>query len=365
MIKKRVLVIMTTPFDGYGISVVVKNYCYHLKDLVCFDFLLCAGCSENENAFFQNNSFNTFVPGISRNKHPLLYRKWLKSFILSNRYDVVHAHGNSGTLFFDISAAKKANVEIRIAHCHNSSCNHKLVHYLLKRSLNRIATIKLACSDLAGKWLFGKGYLVLNNAIDADSFSFSPVVRDELRKNLNLCEEKVLLNVGRLHKQKNQLFLINVMQKLLSLDKSFKLIIVGDGPLRERIETEIATLRLEKSVILSGKKDEVKDFYSCADLFLFPSLYEGLGLVAVEAEASGLTVLASKNVPNEINITSNVCFLDLDIEKWAEAIIKHFKIKKIDREKTSETACFKIRANNYDIKTNSKTLLNIYNNSTE
>ena len=356
---------MTTPFDGYGISVVVKNYCYHLKEYVDFDFLLCAGYANEEYAFFESNSFNVFVPRYSRNRHPLLYRKWLVSFLKDRHYDAVHAHGNSGTLYFDISAAKRANVGVRIAHCHNSSCNHKILHFLLKAPLNRICTTKLACSDLAGKWLFGKKFIVLNNAIDSNQFCYSLEKRLECRKRLGIHDEKVLLNVGRLHEQKNQLFLISVMEKLVIIDNSYRLLIIGDGHLKERIEMKINSSNLKNNIKLIGKSSEVEKYYSCSDLFLFPSVYEGLGLVAIEAEASGLNVLASKNVPKEINVTGNVHFLELDIDVWVGKINSLFQNALRKREDVSKTAIFEIQKNNYDIQFNCDTLFKIYTNQSE
>ena len=360
MNKKKILVIMTTPFDGYGISVVVKNYCYSLKEIVDFSFLLCSGYSNGEFSFFENNLFDVFVPKYSRNRHPLLYKKWLKSFLKNNHYDVVHAHGNSGTLYFEMSAAKKANVRIRIAHCHNASCKYKVLHYLLKPLLNKLATVKIACSDLAGKWLFNKGFSVLNNSIYSECFVFSSNMREEYRKKLNIQNDKVLLNVGRLHEQKNQLFLIEVMKKLVAKDASYKLIIVGDGPLKDTIEARIKLLGLGDNVLLVGKANNVNDYYSSSDLFLFPSSYEGFGLVAIEAEASGLGVLASKNVPVEIKVTDDVTFLDLEENIWAAEIERFFNGEIKNRSRLSESSISIIKNRNYDIVENCGKLLDIY-----
>lgn len=359
--KKKVLIIVTCPFDGYGITMVVKNYCERLKQYVEFDFLLCAGYEKNEYDFFLKNGFNVYSAVCLRIRHPFRYVKWLTSFLKEKKYDCVHVHGNSGTLFFDIHAAKKAGIKNRIAHCHNTSCRFKIVHFLLKNRLNKEITNGLACSEKAGEWLFKNHFTVLKNAIDTNLFFYSQSYRQSLRREYGVTGDKILLHVGRMHAQKNQLFLIDVMKKLVGVDRSYKLFMIGDGEMLTDVKKRIEQYKLTESVFLLGKKQPIGFYYSFADMFVFPSIYEGFGLVAVEAQSSGLPVIASCAVPPEVNITNLVRHLELDVDLWAKNIESFFESKKTDREKISIESINLIKKHGYDIDENCKKLMSIYN----
>ena len=357
---RKVLIIVTSPFDAYGIGSVVRTYTKALLGDFNFVFLLCAGADEVGEKFIESNKIERINLNCSRLHNPFVYTKRLIEHLKSNNYDVAHAHGNSGTLFLEMYAAKKANISIRIAHCHNTSCKYKLLHYILKPFLNKYLTHALACSKLAGEWLFNQPYVVLNNAIDSASYRYTDSIRLKIRKDLNAENSFVLLNVGRLSRQKNQDYIIKLMPSIIEKCPQAKFFIVGGGELEQDYLRLIDELHLSENIILLGQKNNVSEYYQAADLFLFPSSFEGLGLVLVEAQASGLLCLASTEVPLEANAGNNVTYLDLSSpEKWVDNIVK-YSLEEYNRVEKSDRCIETIRNNGYDIEVNSIRLALLY-----
>lgn len=361
----KVLVIVTTPFDTYGVGVLIRNYTTELLNHADFNFVLCAGCDDVGSKFIKDNNIKTIDIKYSRLHHPLAYFSCLKREMLKGEFDVVHAHGNSGTLFFEMYAAKKAGIKVRIAHCHNNSCKYKLLHYLLKPFLNRLYTHAVACSEQAANWLFTKSSIVLNNAIQTLDYSFSQSRRDQIRQEYGLNNSFTILNAGRLTFQKNQIFLLHLMNKLAKLNTNVKLLLVGDGELHKEYRDYIVQHNLSSYVKLAGKQDNISAFYHAADLFVFPSVFEGLGLVLIEAQASGLDCVASDKVPIEANAANAVKYLNLDEKLWVDEILmrkKDYDLNK--RENKSKESVRLIQQNGYDINLNAQKLLEIYNTRT-
>lgn len=362
---KKILVIVTTPFDTYGVGVVIRNYTNELLNKAEFYFVLCAGCDDVGLKYIQDNHIKTVDIKYTRLYHPLAYLNCLIREIRKGEFDVVHAHGNSGTLFLEMYAAKKAGVKVRIAHCHNNSCKFKILHYLLKPFLNKLQTHALACSEQAAKWLFTTKSTVLNNAIKTSNYIFSQSKRKQIRQEYKLDNNFTILNVGRLTLQKNQIFLLHLMQKLAKSNYNIKLLLVGDGDLHDEYRDYITQHNLSDYVILAGRQDDISVFYQTADLFVFPSVFEGLGLALIEAQASGLDCIASDRVPLEANVSGSVKYLSLDEQLWLNEIV--ISIKNYDytvREKKSKEAVRLIKQNGYDINLNAQKLLDIYNYKT-
>lgn len=357
---KRVLVIVTSPFDTYGIGAVVRNYTDVLMGKFHFDFLLCAGADECGKKYIVDKGINVVDLRCSRLKNPLCYMYRLAAYLKKNKYDVVHAHGNSGTLFFEIHAAKIAGVEVRIAHCHNTSCKYKLLHYLLRHWLNREITVSLSCSKMANQWLFETEGIVLNNAISTSKFKFNKEIRDKTRQDYNLQDSFTILNVGRLSIQKNQDFIIRLMPKVVNYLPNAKFVVVGDGERYEEYKKLIELYHLENNVLLLGKQNNVDSFYQAADCFVFPSVFEGLGLAVIEAQASGLSCIASTEVPEDANAARRIVYLSFDEDKWVDEIIACSKVS-IDREIASNIAVQQIIKSGYDINYNSYQLEHVYN----
>lgn len=244
-----------------------------------------------------------------------------------NEYDIVHCH-MPNSAFRVLADAKRAGVQNRILHSHlnNSSDNflHRVRNYPLNAIGKRYATGRLACSEDAGKFLFGKQpFQVIRNGIEIEQFEYDEEARKLLRADLNIKEtDPVIGCVGRIVKQKNYLFAIAVFIPFLMDHPNAKLVFVGDGTDRSELEKVIKAKKLQKSVMLLGVRDDINKLYSVMDVFFMPSLYEGLPVSAVEAQAAGLPCVYSTDVPRETNITETGVFVDRvdELSRWTRAL---------------------------------------------
>jgi len=267
-------------------------------------------------------------------KYLFNYIKSLKNIFKNNNYKIVHSHMSTLSVF-TLFAAKIANIPVRIAHSHVTAGKGKgeffrnLLKYTLRLLAKVFPTHLFACSEYAGRWMFGnncfeKGkVIVLNNAIDFKKFIFNESIRDKIRDNLALSDEFVVGNVGRFMPQKNHHYLIDIFNEIVKKDKKSILLLIGDGKLKEQIIKKVSQLGLQNNVLFLNPRDDVHDFFQVMDVFVLPSLYEGLGMVAIEAQISGLPTVVSSRVPNEVNLFDMVEFLDLNEkpERWAEIVL--------------------------------------------
>lgn len=246
---------------------------------------------------------------------------------IGSDYDVVHCH-MPNSAFIVLNEAQKNGVEYRILHSHLNSSSDVFLHRLRNIPLNmygkRFANDYIACSRAAGKFLFGKkDFTVINNGILLDDFRYSDCNRDTLRTQLGIDENDVVIGcVGRFVKQKNYDFAIKLFSAYRALNRRSKLLILGDGDERRFLEELIEEEKLEDSVLLPGVRADVNQLYSVMDVFLMPSLYEGLPVSAIEAQASGLPCIYSDNVPKETDVTGSGTFLPLTApyEEWVKKI---------------------------------------------
>lgn len=240
------------------------------------------------------------------------YLKFLKQLFREKKYAIVHSNINTLSVF-PLYAAKKAGVPVRIAHSHSTSNPREWKKNLMKNALRPFskvwATDYFACTKHAGTYQFGKKAVrqgkvkIITNAIDIEKFKFDPEARKKLRKEFGFKDsDYVIGNFGRLIPQKNQLFLIDAFAEFKKKNTNAKLLIVGEGELRDKLEEKIASYGLTEDVRIEGLRKDLNKCYSTLDLFAFPSIYEGLGMVAVEAQVNGLTVLSSIFVPEDANI---------------------------------------------------------------
>jgi glycosyltransferase involved in cell wall biosynthesis len=304
----------------------------------------------------------------SRREGVLNNKSDLNQFFRENNYQIVHVHVSSMTNIQSIKSAKKNKVSTRIIHCHNTKGPRGLMHELMHRYnrliIDRYCTDKFACSTDAAVWGFGKKKIsnkkinIFNNAINTTKFVYKDEVRKEKRKELGVEDSFIIGHVGRFVEQKNHGFIIKIFNELIKIEKKAKLLLVGVGRLEEEIKKQIEELGIEKSVMMLGSRSDVNELMQAMDVFLFPSLFEGLGIVAIEAQAADLHVFASDVVPKEANISELFHSLSLNDEplKWAEKIVKYSKINaRVDR--TGD-----IIKNNYDIKANTEWITNFYLN---
>lgn len=277
-------------------------------------------------------------------------QSWAVFFEQHTEYKVVHGHQTS-TAFVYLREAKKKNIAKRIAHARNSN-KDSFVKNITTRFAKFYATDLLAVSKLAAISEFGQRDVsrgkvkVIPNAIETKKYKFSPDTRKVTREKLGFNNELLIIHIGRFHVQKNHEFLIDIFQELSKTDSGAKLLLVGDGPLKSKIENKVQQLNLEDKVMFIGIRNDVPDLLQAADILIFPSFYEGLPGVVLEAQAAGLPCVISDRITDEVSITNLVTYLSLVTEKqlWVDCIIYNYK-KNNNREKIFE----EIKEKGYDI----------------
>lgn len=256
-------------------------------------------------------------------------------------YRVVHMHSTSKN-WMVLKYAKKYGIPIRITHAHASDFQtgskvKKIIGSILKPKLIKYSTDFFACSREAGRWLFGdkivnsKKFHVIKNGVDYDKYKFYNNDRLEIRKKFKIKNSDVLIgHIGRFTEVKNHDFMINLINELVKYNSNYKIMFVGEGILEEKIKNKVIEFNLQNNVIFAGYQPDASMYLSAFDLFILPSKYEGLGLVLIEAQANGLTCLATKGtIPIEVKISDNFEFIDLNIKEWKN------KIEIINTERTN------------------------------
>ncbi len=297
------------------------------------------------------------LKGIWINK-PTDYFKYAKAidkfFTIHNDYKVIHMNASSKN-FILLKYAKKHHIPVRIAHSHNIDFQtknpiKKLIGNLLKIPMKKYATDYFACSYLAGEWLFGKKNVgngkvkVIHNAVDYKNFKYDEKIRKEMHQEFNITENEILFgHVGRFTNQKNHTFLIDIFNEIHKQNKDTKLIMVGIGEKEQEIKDKVKMLNLEDCVIFAGFRKDVNKIMQAMDVFLLPSLYEGLPVVGVEAQAAGLPCFTSKDVvTKEVQITKAMNFISLDksAKEWANIILNSDLSRKDTKKELKEAGYF-------------------------
>lgn len=257
----------------------------------------------------------------------LKFMRKLKNIIKENNYKIVHMHTYS-IGYFCLRVAKECDVPVRIAHSHSNEATRDF-KYLPKLFLQKIYTVYatnlMACSEAAGKYLFkDKKFEVIKNAIDSRKFIYNKEIREKTRKNLNIENSFVVGHIGRFKPEKNHKFLIEIFSEIKRKKNNAKLLLIGTGDLENSIKKQVQELNLQNDVIFLGNRIDVNNLYQAMDIFVFPSLFEGLGIVAIEAQASGTPIVCSNKLPLEIEISSICKKLSLNetAEVWADEAIK-------------------------------------------
>ena len=319
---KKILVIFTTAFVPYGgLTSVMMNYWRAIdKRNLQFDF-----ASTNEppksliNEISKEGSMYYKLPP---RKHVVQYFIALKK--LSKDYDIAHIHGNSSTSVLELYACKISGVKKRIIHNHNSLTEHPFLNKILHPWFAKSYTYAMACSEFAGDWIFGKGkYNVLRNAIDINKFECYSKYRAESRNEFDINENDVVIgHIGKFNKQKNYPMIISIFSEFHKLQPNSKLLLVGEGDMFQEVKEECIKLGIVNSVVFSGIRTDIPYLLSAMDIFLFPSLWEGLPLSVLEAQASGLPTFISDAISKEVCICENVNVFKLadNPAVWAEAI---------------------------------------------
>lgn len=352
--------------DRAGLETMLMNYYRHIdRTKVQFDFIVNKPKPGNYDEEIKHMGGRIFLsPGLSPLRYPK-YLRFVKEIVeKDDRIKIVHAH-NEAMGFYALSGAKKAGVKVRIAHAHNTQIirDYKWpLKMVCKRLLPLAATDLWSCGRDAGIYYFGKKRweergVIIRNAIETEKFAFNTAVRDEMRKKYDLKGKKVLGHVGRFNLQKNHDRLLDIFAAYQKRNPESMLVLVGEGELESEVREKTEKLGLANKVIFAGLQKNVNEWYQMMDVFLLPSLFEGLPVVGVEAQAAGLPCIFSDRVTDEIALSDQVMRLSLDAEneKWAEAIEYLIKNKK-DRKQGAGL----VRKAGYDIATEAERLQNLY-----
>lgn len=364
----RIAMIMGKMIGG-GVEAVVMNYYRFIdKSSVQFDFIIDSDSTHVPRKEIE--SLGGRIYEVSPYQKLPSYLSDLKKIFHENNYQVVHSHINALSVF-PLSVAKKSGIPIRIAHSHSTASKGEYKKNILKNLLRPFSkcypTHFMSPTAHAGEWLFGKNIttnnqlIILNNAIDTKRFNFSKSIRSQMRKKYTYSDSDFVIGtVGRFVWQKNHEFLVKTFKKVNTQLPYTKLILVGEGPLKDDLEQLVSELGIQKSVQFIKNSENIEDMYQMFDYFVFPSNYEGLGIVAIEAQIMGLPTLCSKNVPEEVGLTELCDFLELDLEPehWAEYLINSIENRKMNARISRKE---EIQNKNYDISLEASKLVSIYN----
>lgn len=297
------------------------------------------------------------------------FRSEFKEILVSGDYDAVHLNTSWWKSFDAELAAREAGVKMILVHANNvfvdvaDEYQRKKeieIHEKRKRDFSeKIATHFLACSNSAADFLFGSQILrekitIIHYGLDLNKYTYDESRRSIIRNRLNVSDKFVVGDVGRMAYQKNFRFLLDCFYEIQKKDARAILLLVGDGYLEKELKEQSKKYGIEEKVIFTGAVDNVDDYMQAMDVFAFPTLFEGLGIVVVEAQAVGLKCICSTGVPMEAKLTDNVEFIELDKEKWIKEILKYSN--GYTRTKTDN----QIRAAGYDITKEIKVLENVY-----
>lgn len=322
-----------------GMEMFIMNLFYHIdrKEMI-FDFAI-HGSSVGD---FQEEIRNLggqwyFFPPMRKN--PIKYRKAWRTFWKTHKgeYCAFHFHTNSLANTIAIDEAAKAGIPIRIVHSHSSMANkgrlqwfHDFLHQLHQKKIPDLATHLFACSDKAASWLFGgmkvgsMPVIQINNGIDIQKFQYNEKNRNHIRKTLGLDGLKVIGHVGAFLPVKNHKFIVDVIEKAYEMDSSIRCILIGQGCLFDEIKNLVATKKLEDVILFLGTQNNVHEWLSAMDIFVMPSLYEGLPVSLIEVQANGLPAIVSDTITGYVKLQNNMYYKSLSdgpIE-WAKEIIE-------------------------------------------
>lgn len=293
----------------------------------------------------------------------------LKEILVRGRYDAIHIQTNWWKSFYAEQVAREVGLKAIVVHAANTFVDVNddkkrekeiMVHEECKRNFSPdIATHFLACSREAADFLFGPQVSrskidILHNALDIERFCYDEKKRNRVRDSLNLAGKFVIGNVGRMAYQKNHKFLIDCFYEVQKQNDRAVLLLLGDGYLQDELHSQVDNYGIKDKVIFTGAVDNVEDYLQAMDVFAFPTRFEGLGIVLIEAQAAGLKCITSDNVPRETRLTDNITYLELDKDKWVKEILQYSN--GYQRNRTDD----QIKSGGYDIAAEIKKLEKIY-----
>lgn len=313
--------------DG-RMSVLMNVYRSINRNKIQFDFLATNMNDENYISEIKQLGGRVYEVPAEYGNNFIYIKNKVHTIVKQEKYIIVHYHATSQYVL-SLVGLRQLGVEQIIVHSHSSTYSDTF----LKSIRNRILSIpmffvnakRVAVSEEAGKGLFyALDCNVIPNSIEVDRFAFSKEARKQIRSEFNLEEDTFIIgNVGRYTIQKNQLFILDVFKKfLVDVNSNAQLFLIGNGPMEKQIKAKISILEIEEKVNLIDTKSDIERYYSAMDVFLFPSTYEGFGMVVIEAQANGLPVVMSNFVPELVQLDGVIVKnLNDNVSKWVEALV--------------------------------------------
>lgn len=357
----RVLHIMSSLFVG-GTEQYVMN-CFRAinQELIKFDFcILNETIGKYETEVMKKGAAIYHLIPFSRN--PIKNLLQYKSLIKKEKYDVIEIHSSTSTRYFYAYIAKKYRVKKVIYHAHNTSDTPaSLVERYCSSRIPRYCNQLIACSKKAGDYIYrgNTEFHIIKNAVDLKKYAYSQTIREEKREELGIEKTTLAIGaVGRLNRQKNLLFLIEVLEDILKSREDCRLLLIGDGELRKEIEEVAKEKGIDRKILITGMVEDVHKYMQALDVFVMPSLYEGLPFAGIEAQAAGLPCIFSDTITEELHIAPNIIFLPIDkgTPLWKKAILEMEKIGRAD-------AMRELIQSGYDLETQIDDIIKAYTSS--
>lgn len=342
--------------DRAGIETMLMNYYRHIdREKIQFDFL----CNKKKPGAYDEEIYKMggkiyHTPGLNPAKYPQ-YLKYMKQLFESHKeYRIVEAH-NGALGVYALHAAKVNKIPVRIFHAHGASITKdwKLpIKLVCKAMLPANMNYYFSCGIAAARCYFGdkvvdnNDYELIPNAIEVERFIFDKKIRDTMRKKYGFENKNIIGHVGRFMTQKNHSFLIDVFEKVAQQDKNAMLVLLGDGELQSEIQKKVSEKGLSDKVYFAGNVGNANEWYNVFDIFVLPSIWEGLPVVGVEAQANDLPCIFSDTITTEIGLSEKAEFLSLQesVSVWVQSILNGFK------NSTRKDNTQLITDNNYNIK---------------
>lgn len=354
-----------------GLEAFIMNLYRNIdREKVQFDFLLSGDGGDYEEEVIQMGGHIYKIP--ARNEGLMSYYKNLDSFFRQHKGDwiAIHQHASSLSSIEPLYFAKKYGIKIRIIHAHSSSISsslktkkaHLVLHEINKKMLKHVCTDFFGCSDKAIHWLFDNTgienrVVKINNGIECAKYAYNKNLQKEVRSEFNVEDTTVLIgHIGSFIPVKNHHFLLHVFKAYHDTNGDSKLMLIGDGPLKDNIIKLARELNVENNVIFTGIRKDVYRLLQAIDIIVMPSIYEGLPVSLVEAQAAGVPVLASNTISQDSKLIDEFVFLGLDedTQSWAEVI--HTTLNHYNKTNKSDIVVEK----GYDINSSMDIIMNTY-----
>ncbi len=361
---KRILHVLGTMDRGGTESMLMSHYRHIDRNKMQFDFVVhtTAHCDFEDEIILLGGILHR-IPRFKMFNIFQYKSAWEELFRHHPEYQIIHVHHFlvAGII---LPIAASFNIPVRIVHSHNTKPPFFLLKekmmWLFHHNLIKYSTLRLACSQDAGTYLFGnESFDIFYNAIETNRFGFNKIQRKKIRDEFGFNDEDFVVgHIGSFRtRQKNHSFLIDVFSELSRKKPQAKLLLVGDGVLKSEMESKVKSLGLDNKCIFAGIREDVPDLLSAMDLFLFPSLFEGLSVVGIEAQASGLPCVFSTSLSNDTCITDLVTKVSLekDAKYWSSVV------NSVDIRKERTSYCHKVAKAGYDVDMNVIRLEKFYN----